>query len=156
MAEEKIEESKPKFGFDFKIILVGLVIFLIAMGSSYFLMRSLMAPLMPQKESEPKTIESGNLISVGEFTTNINDVAGNRYLKVEVYVQVSDAKVQESMDSYMPIIKDGILDILASKTVADLDVRNRDNLKKEIKKDLNSKLGGNIIENIYFTNFIMQ
>jgi flagellar FliL protein len=157
LADEKTEEtSKLKSGFDFKIIIIGLFIFLIAMGASYFMMKSFMAPLMPKESNEVKDIESGNLVSVGEFTTNINDVAGTRYLKVEVYVQISDKKVQESMDQYMPVIKDSILSIISSKTAADLDVRNRNNLKAEIKKDLNSKIGGNVIQNVYFTNFIMQ
>lgn len=157
LADEKTDEtSKPKSGFDFKILLIGLFIFLIAMGACYFMMKSLMAPLLPQGKNEVKTIESGNLVSVGEFTTNINDVAGTRYLKVEVFVQISDKKVQEFIDQYMPVIKDSILGIISSKTVADLDVSNRNNLKAEIKKDLNAKMGGNIIQNVYFTNFIMQ
>lgn len=153
---EKEAETKPKSGLDFKIILVGLVIFLVAMGASYFLMRSLMSPLLPKEDKKAETIETGDLVSAGEFTTNINDIAGTRYLKVEVYVEVSDKKVKDSIDQYMPVIKDSILSILASQTVADLDVRNRDNLKTEIKKDLNNKIGSNVISNVYFTNFIMQ
>lgn len=154
--EKDNTEVKNKSGFDFKIILVGLLIFLVAMGASYFLMRSLMSPLMPKQEKEVKAIATGDLVSAGEFTTNINDVAGTRYLKVEVFIEVSDKEVEDSMDQYKPIIKDSILTILSSQTVADLDVRNRNNLKAEIKKDLNTKIGANAISNVYFTNFIMQ
>lgn len=154
--EKASPEIKSSSSFDFRILLAGLIIFLVAMGSTYFLMKSVMAPLMPQKEKEVKVMATGDLVSVGEFTTNVNDVAGTRYLKVEVFVQVSDKKVKDSIDQYMPIIKDSILTILSSQTVADLDVHNRNNLKAEIKKDLNSKIGANVINNVYFTNFIMQ
>ncbi|MGI5921884.1 MAG: flagellar basal body-associated FliL family protein [Syntrophomonadaceae bacterium] len=157
MAQEVSEEvSTSKSGFDFKIIAIGLVIFLIAMGASYFMMKSFMAPFMPKEDNGVKGIENGNLVSVGEFTTNINDVAGTRYLKVEVFVQIGDKKVKNSIEEYMPVIKDSILTIISSKTAADLEVGNRNNLKAEIKKDLNSKIGSNTIQNVYFTNFIMQ
>ena len=114
--------------------------------------------LLPEKESEKAETATGNLVSIGEFTTNVNDVAGSRFLRVEVYVEVSkeDKKNQEIINEAMPIIKDTILSIMSSKTVADLDVRNRDNLKAEIKNELNKKIGSKIIQNVYFTSFIMQ
>ncbi len=157
MAEEKEEVVKEKSGLDIKIILVGLLIFLVAMGASYFLMKSLMAPLMPKTEEKTKgEVVSGGLVKVGEFTTNIADVGGNRYLKVEVSIEISDKTKSESVAEFMPVIQDGVLSIISSKTVADLDIRNRENLKKEIKNDLNNKLGKDFVKNVYFTSFIMQ
>ena len=77
---------------------------------------------------------------------------------MEVYVEVSkeDKKNQEIITEAMPIIKDTILSILYSKTVANLDVRNRDNMKGQIKTELNKQNGSKIIQNVYFTSFIMQ
>ncbi|MDD2620550.1 MAG: flagellar basal body-associated FliL family protein [Syntrophomonadaceae bacterium] len=159
MADEKNTEEKPKrkleINVDVKLILIGLLIFLVAMGGSYFLMKSLMAPLMPKEETEHEML-TGNIVEVGEFTTNINDVSGQRFLKVKVAVEVSSEKDKEKITKFLPIIKDSILGIISAKTVADLDVRNRTNLKAEIKKDLNKKIGGDTIRNIYFTDFIMQ
>ncbi|WP_054694417.1 flagellar basal body-associated FliL family protein [Syntrophomonas palmitatica] len=155
MAEEKANETvKEKGSFDFKIIIIGLVIFLVAMGASYFIMRSLIAPLVP-KEEEKETL-TGNLVSVGEFTTNINDEGGTRFLKVEVFVEVSDEKVQEEITVFMPVIKDTILGILSSQTVSDLDPINREKLKVKMKKSINAKIGKDLVKGVYFTNFIMQ
>ena len=157
MAEDKTLEEKPKSGFDFKIIVVGLVIFLIAMGATYFMIKSLMTPLLPKDETaQAKEVLTGNLLEVGEFTTNIGDIAGTRFVKVEIFLEVTGKKGKENTGEFMPIIKDSILSILSSKTVADLDVRNRDRLKEEIKNDLNAKLGQNTIKSVYFTSFIMQ
>lgn len=160
MAEEKENEvKKPRLDLnvDMKLILIGLLVFLVAVGGSYFLMKSLMAPLMPRQEGTGK-LKTGNLVEVGEFTTNINDIIGQRFLKVKVTVEVSSdvKKGVEKIEEHMPVIKDSILSIISSKTVADLDVRNRSNLKAEIKKDLNAKLGADIIMNVYITEFIMQ
>ena len=55
MADEKVAEVKEKIGFDFRIILVGLLLFLVAMGASYLVMRSLIAPLiLKAKRNRPK------------------------------------------------------------------------------------------------------
>lgn len=156
MDEEKTPEIKEKVGFDFKIIIAGLIIFLIAMGASYLLMKNLMSPLLPKEEIENKEVLTGNLVEVGEFTTNIGDMGGSRFVKVEVFVEVSGKKGTENINEFMPVIKDSILTILSSQNVADLDVRNRQNLKSEVKNDLNAKLGNNTIKNVYFTSFIMQ
>jgi flagellar FliL protein len=158
LAEEKQEKTKKSSGLDMKIILIGLLIFLVAMGTTYFLMRSLMAPLYPKTEDSQKAKEvSGeSLISAGEFTTNVGGSEGNHYLKVEVFLEVTDKKAQKTIEEYMPIIKDSILGVLSSKSMADLDVSNRENIKVEIKKKLNAKLGEKTIDNIYFTNFILQ
>lgn len=161
MAEEKEGEvvKKPRLdiNIDMKLILIGLLVFLVAVGGSYFLMKSLMAPLMPKPEGATGHM-TGNLVEVGEFTTNINDIHGQRFLKVKVTVEVSpdDKKAPEKIAQYMPVIQDSILTIISSKTAADLDVRNRNNLKTEIKNDLNAKIGANTIMNVYFTDFIMQ
>lgn len=155
MAEEITQESKPKISMDVKIIIIGLVMFFLAVGTSYFLLKSLMAPLMPQANMETESI-NGDLLSVGEFTTNIGNISGNRYVKVEIYVEIADKKQMASMEKLMPVIKDSILYILSSKTVADLDVANRENLKTEMKNEINTRLKAELISNIFFTNFIMQ
>lgn len=158
MVEENTQEAVEKSSIDFKIILIGLVLFIVAMGFSFFLMRSMMAPFLPEKETKKQMESRGNLVSVGEFTTNINDVAGTRFLKVEVFVEVSEEnkKAAAEIESYMPIIKDSVLTILSSKTAADLDTNNREKIKLEIKNDLNRKIGSEVIQNVYFTSFIMQ
>ena len=158
MVDENTQEAVEKSSIDFKIILIGLVLFIVAMGFSFFLMRSMMAPFLPEKETEKQMESRGSLVSVGEFTTNINDVAGTRFLKVEVFVEVSEEnkKAAAEIESYMPIIKDSVLTILSSKTAADLDTNNREKIKLEIKKDLNRKIGSEVIQNVYFTSFIMQ
>ncbi len=158
MADEKGTEVKEKAGFDFRIILVGLLLFLVAMGASYLVMRSLIAPLIPESKKEQVQLLSGNLVEVGDFTTNINSTGGTRFLKVTVTLEVSseDKKAVEKITSYMPVIKDSVLGILATQSVADLEPRNRSYLKEAIKQDINAKIGGKLVTNVYFTDFIMQ
>jgi flagellar FliL protein len=158
VADEKGTEVKEKTGFDFRIILVGLLLFLVAMGASYLVMRSLIAPLIPESKKAQVQLLSGNLVEVGDFTTNINSTGGTRFLKVTVTLEVSseDKKAVEKLTTYMPVIKDSVLGILATQSVADLDPRNRSYLKEAIRQDINAKIGGQLVTNVYFTDFIMQ
>lgn len=155
MADESGAEKKEKTGFDMKLIAVGVVFLLIATAASYFIMQSILAPIMPKQESKEGETKVGALLAVGEFTTNINDAAGTRFVKVEVTVE-TDEKKKEEVNANMAVIKDTILNTFASKTVADLDIKNRENLKEEMRTQLNNKLGANVIKNVYFTKFIMQ
>lgn len=156
MAEEVTKENAPQSsGFDIKIILIGLLVFLVTVGASFFLMQRMISPLMPQDSGSGSSVR-GELLSVGEFTTNIGDIGGNRYVKVEVYLEISDKKHQEEAEKAMPIIKDSILSILASKTVADLSVHNRENLKNEMRDTINKNINSKIVTSVYFTNLILQ
>lgn len=150
-------------GFDIRIIAIGLVFLLAAMGGSYFIAQTTLSPFLPKEETKAteKEKESAVMVPLGEFTVNIEDVSGPRYLKTEIYIETTDQTLAGGgegggSEALMPVIKDEILSILSSKTAADLDVRNRDELKKEIKTRLNKKLGGNKVLEVYFTTFIMQ
>ncbi|NLU49750.1 MAG: flagellar basal body protein FliL [Syntrophomonadaceae bacterium] len=158
MAEEtENKEKKTRAVFDLQIIIIGLVVFLMCMGGSYFMLRSLLAPLLPPEQAEKSKKTEAVLVEVGEFTTNINDVSGTRFLKAEVYLEVGDEGTKKEVEALMPVIKDEILSILSSQTVADLDVRNRENLRDEIKDRLSKRLGGDKkVNGVYFTTFIIQ
>lgn len=157
MAEVSTSEVNQKSGLDFKIIIIGLLIFIAAIGISYFLMKGLLAPLMPQSQAGEKgAVEIGVLVPIGEFMTNINDVGGTRYLKVDVTLETANSESQEKIDTYMPVIRDIIQGILSAKTVADLDIGNRETLKQEIQEEINARVGAETVNNVYFTSFIMQ
>lgn len=154
---EKKKFKAPEISKDVKFIIVGVVLFLVALGCSFIMMKSLLAPLMPQHAAVKQNTETGTLVTVGEFTTNISDPSGTRYVKTEVVIEVEkDKKTEEEVNGYMPVIKDNVLNILAATTVADLDVRNRELLKQQIKNSLNQALGSDKVKNVYFTTFLIQ
>lgn len=155
MAEESGLEKKATSGVEVKFIVIGLIFFLVATGASYLIMKNLLAPILPDKDKNSKELKAGALLSVGEFTTNVNDIGGTRFLRVEVTIE-TDEKKKEEVNANMAVIKDTIINTFSAKTVADLDIRNRDNLKTEITTQLNARLGAEVIRNVYFTKFIMQ
>lgn len=142
---------------DYKLIAFGLVLFLLTTSGCYFVIRSALVPLMSQeKEKEGQSQAIGPLVPLGEFTVNISDVSMSRFLKTEIVVEVSNPKVKKEMEAdLLPVMRDEIISILSSKTVADLDSPHRTELKNQIKTKLNSRFG-NAVTNVYFNAFIMQ
>lgn len=153
--KEKGTEGKADF---LKMVLIGLVVFLVAVGTSTLLLRNMIQPLLPENRSADSVHQVGNLIKIGEFVTNLNDVGGSRFIKMEVTVEIpgDNSKAAEKINSSIPIIKDTILNIISSKTMADFDSRNRNNLRAEIKNELNARLGSDIIYAVYFEQLVIQ
>lgn len=147
--------EKRNNGLDIRIIAIGLVIFLAAMGGSYYIAHSIMSPFLPKENKKAASRMSGTPVDMGEFIVNIPDVSGNRYLKAGVCIGISNPKDLEEVEAQKPIIRDEILTILSSKTLADLDWRQRNEIKNQIKTRLNDKLGDKITD-VYFTTFITQ
>lgn len=158
MAEESSNvETGKSSRINFKLIVFGIVLFLLTTGGCYFVIKSALAPLMPQEAQKGGQSESvGSLVPLGEFTVNISDVSMSRFLKTEIVLEVKDAKVKKSLEAdQLPVVRDMIISILSSKTVADLDSPHRTELKNEIKTKLNKRFS-NAVTNVYFNAFIMQ
>lgn len=158
MAEENgSKESGNSSRFNVRLIIFGLVLFLLTISGCYMIIKSALAPLLPQeKEKESQSESIGSLVPLGEFTVNILDVSMSRFLKTEIVLEVSDSKVKKSMEAdLLPVVRDEIISILSSKTVADLDSHHRTELKNEIKTKLNRRFN-NSVTNVYFNAFIMR
>jgi flagellar FliL protein len=160
VAEENAgkEKDKEKRSDFLKMVLIGLVVFVIAIGVSTMVLRSMLQPLFPEYRTAAanNSYSVGDLVKVGEFVSNLND---NRFVKMEVTVEVINndkSKSVERVNSSIPIIRDTILNIIASKTSADFDSRNRENLRAEIKNALNTRLGADPIYAVYFEQLVLQ
>lgn len=157
MAEEiSGVESGKSSRINLNLIVFAVALFLLTTGGCYFVIKSALAPLMTQTQNGGQSQSVGSLVQLGEFTVNISDVSMSRFLKTEIVLEVNDSKIKKSMESeQLPVVRDMIISILSSKTVADLDSPHRTDLKKEIKTKLNKRFG-NAITNVYFNEFIMQ
>lgn len=157
MAEEiSGVESGKSSRINLNLIVFAIVLFLLTTGGCYFVIKSALAPLMTQTQNEGQPQSVGSLVQLGEFTVNISDVSMSRFLKTEIVLEVKDSKIKKSMEAeQLPVVRDMIISILSSKTVADLDSPHRTDLKNEIKTKLNKRFG-NAITSVYFNAFIMQ
>ncbi|MDH7480147.1 MAG: flagellar basal body-associated FliL family protein [Syntrophomonadaceae bacterium] len=143
--------------FNLKFIIIGLALFVLAAAGAFGLFVYLGQNEGEAGKEPAKTASSGVLIRAGEFTVNIADPGGRRYLKTEIHLELKEAKRKEELEAKLPVVQDRILSVLSSKTLTDLEVYNRDNLRQELINQINSALGmPEAIHNVYFTVFVTQ
>jgi len=80
-----------------------------------------------------------------------------RYLKITLHVETNQEKVNEEYEKRLPQLRDAILIILSGKNYKDIiDSEGKTSLREEIKTRMNQLLVGLKVQNIYFTEFVVQ
>ncbi|MCF8088869.1 MAG: flagellar basal body-associated FliL family protein [Desulfotignum sp.] len=86
-----------------------------------------------------------------------NSGMSNRYLKVGVLLGISDPATIPVVEKYKPLLDDAALILLSSKTYNDLaTVEGKIVLKQEFISRMNQILGSNVVNKIYFSEFVVQ
>jgi flagellar FliL protein len=93
------------------------------------------------------------------FIVNLKDNAGSgkRYLKATIELEVAGEAEKKKLEGSKAQMKDTILMLLSSRTFEEiLTVEGKLDLKQAVLFKVNQMLGGNIVQRIYFTEFIVQ
>ncbi len=142
----------------FKIILIVLlVVLIIGMAViAYFYLDS-------QKDSEMeaaiKEKEAQHTMSLEEFVVNLKPNDNKRFLKANMSLMFEGKGKDkaEFLEANIDLIRDEVIAILREKTAEDfLEVENTKALKEEIVEKLNESLGARVIEDVYFTDLVVQ
>jgi len=171
--EEEVVEKKAK-GNTVLIIVVALLVLLLIGGgaAAFFLLGSndeeASAPVAQQqdagkpekKKSSKKSTDHltiGPMYPMAQFVVNLLSESGNRFLKVAVDLELSDAKLQPEMDQKKSLIRDIIIRTFSSKTFEEIStLKGKDKLKDEVLEKINENLSDGQVKNIYFTDFVVQ
>lgn len=98
------------------------------------------------------------IIDLGSFTVNLLDNYGKRLLKVGIKLELYGGDFEgNQINNRIAEIRDNILILLSTKSFNDIDnmVEKRE-LSIEIKDTLNKLLSQEMINKVYFTQFISQ
>jgi flagellar FliL protein len=107
---------------------------------------------------KPKPVP-GPIMPLDEFLVNLADPSGDHFLKVTVALELdpkSGATPDTLKDRVAPI-RDAVLTALCSRTrdqITPLD--GRDQLKADIRKDVNTALGEPDVRTVYFSDLVTQ
>lgn len=152
MASTEGNESKNKLQ---SRVLILTVLILILVGTVVYLAR-----INYGVDDLLKAFESNGeyTILLDEFLLNVKSEGSmQRYLKITVALMHRDEKQNDYIESNINKIRDVILSTLRSKTYEEmLDNSNIEDIKNEIVKNINHNLKEDLIEEIYFTDLILQ
>ncbi|EQF29019.1 flagellar basal body-associated FliL family protein [Clostridioides difficile CD160] len=142
-----------------KVILIILILIIFSAGAGFFLLGEggnkqvdkIIGLFIPTGKDKNE-IKTENL-DLEEMVLKLAD-EGVRYLKVSITVSYDSS--YKDIEKNTPLIRDNIINCLMAKRADDFAAENLNNIKEEIKNTLNTNLGGNVIQNIYFTNIVVQ
>jgi len=103
--------------------------------------------------------EGGKVVTkftIEEVTVNIADTRGNRFVRAGVYFEATPP-VLEELEANRARMVDTLGQVLSTKTLDDLTSPNiRGNLREELLGIINPTLKQGRIDNIYFTDLLVQ
>jgi len=108
-------------------------------------------------EKKSSSTGQGHIYKMEPFLVNLMDPAQLRYLKITLHVESNQEKPNEEYEKRLPQLRDAILIILSSKNYKDImDSEGKTSLREEIKTKMNQLLVDLKVQNIYFTEFVVQ
>lgn len=112
-----------------------------------------------EKKSEKKGEGKDTAFSYDfeNIVVNLSGAMGSRYLKASFTAFGSNPELKTILTENKKQLLDVTLGVLSSKTLADLETAGAKNLvRHDLIESLNQALNSSIIEQIYFTDFVVQ
>ncbi|MCC0627655.1 MULTISPECIES: flagellar basal body-associated protein FliL [unclassified Clostridioides] len=142
-----------------KIIIIILILIILSAGAGFFILgeggnkqvNKIMSLFIPTGKVKDE-VKTENL-DLEEMILKLAD-EGVRYLKVSITVSYDSS--YKDIEKNTPLIRDNIINCFMAKRADDFTAENLNNIKEEIKNILNTRLGENVIQSIYFTNIVVQ
>lgn len=104
-----------------------------------------------------ETKRVGKLIPLDTFLVNLAGSRGRKLVKLNMELEIQGEDIQEEMDRLRPKIRDIIIILLSSKSYEDIsDRKGKEELRDEIRDQVNLFLTKGRIRSVYFTQLIFS
>lgn len=180
--DTQVPAAKP--GGKKKLILfagIGLGAVVIGVALALFVLKPMMAPSgdtpegaaqthqSEKKAEKPKEEKSSHgekggeasgealLYTIEDIVINPAGTGGSRFLSVSFGFELDSPPMMADFRSREAMIRDALITILSSKTVAQLtDVRQKEIIRYQIKKRVSELMKTDAIAGVYYTDFVLQ
>ncbi len=100
---------------------------------------------------------AGNSYTFENVVVNLAGTMGTRYLKATFMVSGSDTNLRSTFEGNKPKLIDVTLNVLSSLTLTDLEEAGSKNIIRErLMASLNQALGRKVVDQVYFSDFVVQ
>lgn len=152
------------------LIIVAVVVLVLAIGGALVMVSMLTKPQTTEQGDDSRESKGdkddkqlvkkplGELFSFERAViVNLAETNAERYLKVDVVLELDSPKLVKEVESRLPQIQDLLISITSTKTLEDVSTTSgRNMLRQEIVDKINSLLATGQISNVYFTEFVVQ
>lgn len=163
MEEKESKKSKKSF---LKLLFVFAFVVVLAGGGyagwSMFFKKEAVADLLNvngSEGSELKEIKQSIIYPLESFIVNLMDKSesGKRYLKTTIELDVMGQEGLDLIKSRQAQLRDAILLLLTSQSFMEINtIEGKLELKRSILLRINQVLSEKVVNNIYFTEFVVQ
>ncbi len=99
----------------------------------------------------------GQMYPLDQFIVNLFSEDGSRYLKATMNLELSVPELATELDTKKPLIRDIIIKALSAKSYEEIStIAGKESLKDEIVASVNAVLKDGKINNVFFTDFVIQ
>ena len=144
------------------LIVAVLLVVTLGLAGGFFMMWNKLSDLNTQanaavEDQQDQTAALGTLFPLDTFIVNLADQERSRYLRVTMDLELAAATDTQKLTERLPQVRDRILMLLPSKRFADISsTEGKTALRDEIIGKLNGLFPGNVITDIFFTEFVVQ
>lgn len=101
-------------------------------------------------------IVSAKTYGLDDILVNLADEDSKRYLKITVFLGYDSKKLDSELEEKKPMIRDAIISTLRTKKASDISDKGLEAIKAELIQKINPLLQKGQINNIYFSNVLVQ
>jgi flagellar basal body-associated protein FliL len=100
---------------------------------------------------------AGNAYTFEDMVANLSGAMGTRFIKISFEVRGENADLAQVLRLNRPIVQDAIITALSSESIQSLEVPGgRNRLRLSLIQSINQSLNQEIVEELYFTAFMVQ
>ncbi len=172
----EVAVEAKKGGSNILLIIVVVMLFLILAGgaaAAYFMLNEDTEVLDDAQQAKQTQVvaaakqtsttrstdysQIGPMYPMDQFIVNLYNEGSSRYLKSTINFELSVAELSVEMDTKKPLIRDIVIKTLSAKTYEEIStIRGKENLKDELVSKINQVLTDGQINNVFFTDFVIQ
>ncbi len=118
-------------------------------------------PMQKQSSAPQKRVtnyaEIGPMYPMDKFIVNLYTEGSDRYIKTAINFELGSEELSAELDLKKPLIRDIVIKTLSAKTYEEIStIRGKENLKDDIVMQVNQVLSDGQVNNIFFTDFVIQ
>ncbi len=166
-APPEIQDAEEKKTPPALKLIMSIVIGLILAAGAFFLTRFVVMPAYVKyklKKEAEKVIEEekaanemGIVYVLHDFTVNLANTNGRRFLVAEYAIEAKDDAVIDEVQKREPQIRDEFIKYLREQSDRDgLDIDFQERSKKDLIEIINSRLTQGTIDSLYYLRLILQ
>jgi flagellar FliL protein len=110
-----------------------------------------------RKKKKKEGEESSFIYTIKDIVVNPAGTGGTRFLSVSFAFELESAELQKEFEEREPVIRDALITVLSSKTVAQLtDPKQKEIVRYQIAKKVAKLLRTDELAGVYYTDFVLQ